>query len=46
MANYKGFVGVTGKFDVNPKTHDPEKTAMIVGLKDGVQDSAKSYGLE
>ena len=46
MANYKGFVGVTGKFDVNPKTHDPEKTAMIVGLKDGVQDSAKPYGLE
>lgn len=45
MANVKGFVGVTGSFDMNPKTHDPLKTAVIISLKDGNQDKAESFGL-
>ena len=46
MANAKGFEGVTGSFDMDPKTHDPIKTAVVVSLKDGVQNSAEAYALK
>lgn len=46
MANAKGFEGVTGSFDIDPATHDPVKTAVVISLKDGAQDTAEAYGLE
>ncbi|MST49925.1 ABC transporter substrate-binding protein [Mobiluncus holmesii] len=46
MASYKGFDGVTGKFDIDPKTHDPIKTAVVINLKDGEQAAAEAYGLK
>lgn len=39
LAATKGFVGVTGTFDMSAD-HNPIKAAVVVGLKDGVQDSS------
>lgn len=36
LASTKGFVGVTGTFDMG-EDHNPIKSAVVIGLKDGVQ---------
>jgi len=36
LASTKGFVGVTGTFDMGAD-HNPIKSAVVIGLKDGVQ---------
>jgi branched-chain amino acid transport system substrate-binding protein len=36
LAATKGFVGVTGTFDMGAD-HNPIKSAVVIGLKDGVQ---------
>lgn len=38
LASTKGFEGVTGSFDMG-KDHNPIKAAVVIGLKNGVQDS-------
>jgi len=43
MAETKGFVGVTGTFDMD-EHHNPVKTILVIGLKDGVQDSSEKVG--
>ncbi|QXT64029.1 ABC transporter substrate-binding protein [Tessaracoccus palaemonis] len=43
MAETKGFVGVTGTFDMDGH-HNPVKTILVIGLKDGVQDSSEKVG--
>lgn len=39
LASTKGFVGVTGTFDMG-EDHNPIKSAVVIGLKDGVQASS------
>lgn len=39
LAATKGFVGVTGTFDMG-EDHNPIKSAVVIGLKDGVQASS------
>lgn len=41
MASTTDFEGVTGTFSIDPQTHDPVKAALVIGLKDGVQDSVE-----
>ena len=43
MASTKGFVGVTGTFDMD-EHHNPVKTIVVIGLKDGVQDTSEKIG--
>ena len=40
MASTKGFVGVTGTFDID-EHHNPVKSIVVIGLKDGQQDSSE-----
>ncbi|WP_078807440.1 ABC transporter substrate-binding protein [Pilibacter termitis] len=40
LAELKDFEGVTGKISID-KNHNPEKSAVIVGLKDGKENSAE-----
>ncbi len=37
LANIKDFEGITGKISIDPATHNPVKSAVIIELKDGVQ---------
>ena len=39
LASTENFVGVTGSFSVDEK-HNPVKSIVVIGLKDGVQDSS------
>lgn len=39
LAEAKGFVGVTGTFDMGPD-HNPIKSAVVIGLENGVQASS------
>ena len=39
LAETKGFVGVTGTFDMGPD-HNPIKSAVVIGLENGVQASS------
>ncbi|HCM89066.1 MULTISPECIES: ABC transporter substrate-binding protein [Vagococcus] len=39
LANLKDFDGVTGKMSMD-KNHNPEKAAVVIGLKDGVEETA------
>lgn len=39
LAETKGFVGVTGSFDMGPE-HNPIKAAVVIGLVNGEQDSS------
>ena len=41
MASTTDFSGVTGTFSIDPETHEPVKSAVVIGLKDGVQVSAE-----
>ena len=41
MASTTDFSGVRGTFSIDPETHEPVKSAVIIGLKDGVQVSAE-----
>ena len=43
MASTKGFVGVTGTFDMD-EHHNPVKTIVVIGLKDGKQDTSEKIG--
>ncbi|AQP50554.1 ABC transporter substrate-binding protein [Tessaracoccus flavescens] len=43
MAETKGFVGVTGTFDMD-ENHNPVKSIVVIGLKDGVQDTSEKIG--
>ncbi|WP_197511834.1 ABC transporter substrate-binding protein [Tessaracoccus coleopterorum] len=43
MASTKGFVGVTGTFDID-EHHNPVKSIVVIGLKDGVQASSEKIG--
>lgn len=43
MATTKGFVGVTGTFDMD-EHHNPVKTILVIGLKDGKQASSEKVG--
>ncbi|MBK8463885.1 MAG: ABC transporter substrate-binding protein [Nigerium sp.] len=36
MADTKDFVGVTGTFSMDPSTHNPVKSIVFIGYKDGV----------
>lgn len=40
MASTKGFVGVTGTFDMD-EHHNPVKSIVVIGLKDGQQDTSE-----
>ena len=37
LANIKDFDGITGKISIDPATHNPVKSAVVIELKDGVQ---------
>jgi len=37
LENMKGFQGVSGQIDVDPATHNPIKSAVIIEMKDGKQ---------
>lgn len=39
LADTKGFAGVTGTFDMG-EDHNPIKSAVVIGLKDGVQSTS------
>lgn len=39
MENTKDFSGVTGEFSVDPETHEPIKTALVIKLENGEQAS-------
>jgi branched-chain amino acid transport system substrate-binding protein len=41
LASLKNFVGVTGKITID-KDHDPVKSAVVIGLKDGKEISAEA----
>ena len=43
MAETKGFVGVTGTFDMD-EHHNPVKSIVVIGLKDGVQATSEKVG--
>lgn len=43
MAETKGFVGVTGTFDVD-EHHNPVKSIVVIGLKDGKQATSEKVG--
>ena len=43
MAETKGFVGVTGTFDID-EHHNPVKSIVVIGLKDGVQATSEKIG--
>lgn len=43
MAETKGFVGVTGTFDMD-ENHNPIKSIVVIGLEDGVQASSEKIG--
>ncbi|MDO5677882.1 MAG: ABC transporter substrate-binding protein [Propionibacteriaceae bacterium] len=43
MAETKGFTGVTGTFDMD-ENHNPVKSIVVIGLKDGVQDTSEKVG--
>lgn len=43
MADTKGFVGVTGTFDVD-EHHNPVKSIVVIGLKDGKQATSEKIG--
>lgn len=43
MASTKGFVGVTGTFDMD-ENHNPIKSIVVIGLKDGVQATSEKVG--
>ena len=43
MAATKGFVGVTGTFDID-EHHNPVKSIVVIGLKDGVQATSEKIG--
>ncbi|MFT3886988.1 MAG: ABC transporter substrate-binding protein [Arachnia sp.] len=43
MAATKGFVGVTGTFDIDDH-HNPVKSIVVIGLKDGVQATSEKVG--
>jgi len=37
LENMKGFQGVSGQIDVDPDTHNPIKSAVVIEMKDGKQ---------
>lgn len=37
LENMKGFQGVSGQIDVDPATHNPIKSAVVIEMKDGKQ---------
>ncbi|MDI9627743.1 MAG: ABC transporter substrate-binding protein [Acidobacteriota bacterium] len=41
MASTTDFTGVTGTFSIDPETHEPVKSAVVIELADGVQVSAE-----
>ena len=43
MASTKGFVGVTGTFDID-EHHNPVKSIVVIGLKDGQQATSEKIG--
>lgn len=43
LASTTNFVGVTGSFSVD-ENHNPVKSIVVIGLKDGVQDSSEKVG--
>lgn len=43
LASTTNFVGVTGSFSVD-KNHNPVKSIVVIGLKNGVQDSSVKVG--
>lgn len=43
MAETKGFVGVTGTFDMD-EHHNPVKSIVVIGLKDGKQATSEKIG--
>ncbi|MCC2592630.1 ABC transporter substrate-binding protein [Tessaracoccus sp. OS52] len=43
MAETKGFVGVTGTFDMD-ENHNPVKSIVVIGLADGAQDTSEKVG--
>lgn len=43
LASTKGFVGVTGTLSVD-QNHNPVKSIVVIGLKDGVQDTSVKVG--
>jgi len=45
LASTEDFEGVTGTFSIDPETHDPVKAALVIGLKDGVQDSVEKAAI-
>ncbi len=45
MASTTDFSGVTGTFSIDPKTHEPVKTAVVVELQNGVLVSAEKSAL-
>jgi len=43
LAETKDFAGVTGSFSVD-ENHNPVKSIVVIGLKDGVQDTSEKIG--